>query len=154
MTPLVTSHDYVTSIQQERLSQARESLKDFQRAAQGAVGFLHNAEASFLSAPGGVLDCTDEQRQTQQGLEAFEDGFQAHICKLGERVLEQPCLSRPETELLHVSVLSQLLVGGAALKAQAQLRLESLQRYWALLCNVLSDYVVTSVYFLVYEKNE
>ncbi|XP_028252465.1 nesprin-2a isoform X3 [Parambassis ranga] len=110
------------------LSQARESLKDYQWAAQGAIGFLHNAEATFLSAPGGFLDCTEEQRQTQQALEALEDGFQAHIFHLMERVPEQPCLSRPKTEQLHIGILSQLLVGRAVLEAQAQLRLESLQR--------------------------
>uniref|UniRef100_A0AAQ6IQR6 KASH domain-containing protein n=1 Tax=Anabas testudineus TaxID=64144 RepID=A0AAQ6IQR6_ANATE len=115
-------------VQMESLSQARESLKDYQWAAQGAIGFLHNAEATFLSAPGGFLDCTEEQGQTQQALEALEDGFQAHICHLGELVPQQPCLSRSKIEQLHISVLSQLLVGRAILEAQAQLRLESLQR--------------------------
>lgn len=75
------------------------------------------------------MDCTEEQRHTQQALEALEDGFQAHICHLMERVPEQPCLSRPKTEQLHIGILSQLLVGRAVLEAQAQLRLESLQRY-------------------------
>uniref|UniRef100_UPI0037E98A37 nesprin-2a n=1 Tax=Semicossyphus pulcher TaxID=241346 RepID=UPI0037E98A37 len=112
----------------ESLSHARESLKDYQWAAQGAIGFLHNAEATFLSAPGGFLDCTEEQRQTQQALEALEDGFQAHICHLVDLVPKQPCLSRPKTEQLHISIVSQLLVGRASLEAQAQLRLESLQR--------------------------
>ncbi|CAJ1078355.1 LOW QUALITY PROTEIN: nesprin-2 [Xyrichtys novacula] len=110
------------------LAQARESLKDYQWAAQGAIGFLHNAEATFLSAPGGFLDCTEEQKQTQQALEALEDGFQAHISHLLELVPQQPCLSQPETEKLHISIFSQLLVGRAVLEAQAQLRLESLQR--------------------------
>ncbi|KAM4521617.1 nesprin-2a isoform 3-T4 [Odontesthes bonariensis] len=110
------------------LSQARESLKDYQWAAQGAIGFLYNAEATFLSAPGGFLDCTEEQRQTQQALQALEDGFQAHISHFVERMPQQPCLSRPETEVLHTSILSQLLVGRAVLEAQAQLRLECLQR--------------------------
>lgn len=108
-------------------------MKDYEWAAQGAIGFLHNAEATFLSAPGGFLDCTEEQRQTQQALEALEDGFQAHICHLGDLVPQQPCLSRPKTEQLHTSILSQLLVGRAILEAQAQLRLESLQRYWLFL---------------------
>ncbi|XP_069371611.1 nesprin-2a isoform X5 [Paralichthys olivaceus] len=112
----------------ESLSQARESLKDYQWAAQGAIAFLHNAEAMFLSAPGGFLDCTEEQRQTQQALEALEDGFQAHMCHLVELLPRQPCLSHPEVEQLHISLLSQLLVGRAVLEAQAQLRLESLQR--------------------------
>ncbi|KAK5852700.1 hypothetical protein PBY51_006550 [Eleginops maclovinus] len=114
-------------LRMESLCQARESLKDYQWAAQGAIGFLHNAEATFLSAPGGFLDCTEEQRQTHQALEALEDGFQAHICHLVELVPQQPCLSRPETEQLHISILSQLLAGRGMLEAQAQLRLESLQ---------------------------
>ncbi|XP_029351666.1 nesprin-2a isoform X2 [Echeneis naucrates] len=115
-------------LRMECISQARESLKDFQWAAQGAIAFLHNAEATFLSAPGGFLDCTEEQRQTQQALEALEDGFQAHIQHLVELVPQQPCLSRPDMEQLHIRILSQLLVGRAVLEAQAQLRLESLQR--------------------------
>ncbi|XP_071395747.1 LOW QUALITY PROTEIN: nesprin-2-like [Centroberyx affinis] len=114
--------------QMESLSQARESLKDYHWAAQGAIGFLHNAEATFLSAPGGFLDCTEEQRQTQQALATLEDGLQAHICHLVELVPQQSCLSRPKTEQLHIGILSQLLVGRATLEAQAQLRLDALQR--------------------------
>ncbi|XP_022621783.1 nesprin-1-like [Seriola dumerili] len=114
-------------LQMESLSQARESLKDYQWAAQGAIAFLHNAEGTFLSAPGGFLDCTEEQRQTRQALKALEDGFQAHICHLVELVPQQPCLSRPKAEQLHIGILTQLLVGRAVLEAQAQLRLESLQ---------------------------
>ncbi|KAL7388816.1 hypothetical protein ABVT39_021245 [Epinephelus coioides] len=113
-------------LRMESLCQARESLKDYQWAAQGAIGFLHNAEATFLSATGGFLDCTEEKRQTQQALEALEDGFQAHISHLADLVPQQPCLSCPKQ--LHISILSQLLVGRAILEAQAQLRLESLQR--------------------------
>lgn len=115
---------------QENLSRARESLKDYHWAAQGAISFLHNAEATFLTAPGGFLDCTEEQKQTQQALEALEDGFQAHICHLSELLPQQSCLSRPETEELHINILGQLTVGRAILEAQAQIRLESLQRYW------------------------
>lgn len=120
-------------IQQESLSQARESLKDYHWAAQGAIGFLHNAEATFLTALGGFLDCTEEQKQTQQALEALEDGFQAHISHLSELLPQQNCLSFPETEVLHITILSQLVVGRAILEAQAQFRLESLKRYWLFL---------------------
>lgn len=108
-------------------------MKDYQWAAQVAIGFLHNAEATFLSAPGGFLDCTEEQRQTQQALDALEDGFQDHICHLADVVPHQTLLSCPETEQLHISILSQLLVGRAILEAQAKLRLETLQRYWLFL---------------------
>nr|XP_040016362.1 nesprin-2 isoform X2 [Gasterosteus aculeatus aculeatus] len=114
-------------LRMESLCQARESLKDYHWAAQGAMCFLHNAEATFLSAPGGFLDCTEEQTQTQQALEALEGGFQAHICHLVDLVPSQTCLSRPKTEQLHIGILSQLLVGRAILEAQAQLRMESLR---------------------------
>lgn len=115
---------------QESLSRARESLKDYHWAAQGAISFLHNAEATFLTAPGGFLDCTEEQKQTQQAVEALEAGFQAHISHLSGLLPQQSCLSRPDTEELHISILSQLTVGRAVMEAQAQIRLESLQRYW------------------------
>lgn len=75
------------------------------------------------------MDCTEEQTQTQQALEALEGGFQAHICHLVDLVPSQTCLSRPKTEQLHIGILSQLLVGRAILEAQAQLRMESLRRY-------------------------
>ncbi|XP_077408932.1 nesprin-2a isoform X3 [Vanacampus margaritifer] len=115
-------------LQMECLSKTRESLKDYQWAAQGAINFLHNAEITFLSAPGGFLDCTEEQTQTQQAVQALEDGFVAHIQHLVELVPQQVCLSRSKTQDLHVGILSQLLVGRAVLEAQARLRLESLQR--------------------------
>ncbi|XP_067338852.1 nesprin-2 isoform X4 [Channa argus] len=115
-------------LQMERLSQARESLRAYHCAAQKAVGFLHNSQAMFISASGGFLDCTEEQRQIQQVLEVLEDGFQAHICHLVKLVTKQTCFSHPKTEQLHISILSQLLVGRAVLKAQAQHRMESSQR--------------------------
>lgn len=111
------------------MSQARESLKDYHWAAQGAIGFLHNAEATFLTAPGGFLDCGEEQKQTQQALEALEAGFQAHISHLSELLPHLSGLSRPQTQELHIGILGQLTVGRAVLEAQAQIRLESLQRY-------------------------
>ncbi|XP_077366480.1 nesprin-2a isoform X2 [Festucalex cinctus] len=115
-------------LQMECLSKTRESLKDYQWAAQGAINFLHNAEITFLSAPGGFLDCTEEQTQTQHAIQALEDGFVAHIQHLVELVPRQVCLSCSKTQDLHVGILSQLLVGRAILEAQAQHRLESLQR--------------------------
>nr|XP_054604094.1 nesprin-2 isoform X2 [Nothobranchius furzeri] len=110
------------------LSEAADSLKDYEWAAQSALTFLKNAEATFLSAPGGFPNCTEEQKRIQQALKDLEDGLESHICHLADRVPQQRCLSASETEVLHITVLSQLLVGRAALEAQAQLRLESLQR--------------------------
>ncbi|KAK2855974.1 hypothetical protein Q5P01_004709 [Channa striata] len=115
-------------LQMERLSQARESLKTYHWAAQKAAGLLHNAEATLSSAFCGFLSCTEEQKQTQQALAVLEDGFQPHICHLVKLIPNQTCLFRPKTEQLHISIFSQLLVGRAVLEAQAQHRLESLQR--------------------------
>lgn len=78
------------------------------------------------------MDCAEEQRQTQEALESLEKGFHAHICHLVERVPRELCLSFPKTEQLHINILSQLMVGRAILEAQAQLRLETLQRYLVL----------------------
>ncbi|KAM8847639.1 nesprin-2a isoform 3-T3 [Synchiropus picturatus] len=114
--------------QMESLSQARESLKDFQWAAQGAIAFLRDAEASFLSAHGGFLDCSQEHLETQRALQVLEEGFRSHMCHLEELVPRHPCLSPDETRQLHTSVLAQLVVGRSVLEAQAQLRLEALQR--------------------------
>ncbi|XP_077444049.1 nesprin-2a [Stigmatopora argus] len=115
-------------LQMECLSKAREGIKDYQWAAQGAIHFLQNAEMTFLSAPGGFLDCTEEQTQTQKAIEALEEGFVAHIQHLVQLVPQQDCLSCSKTQDLHIGILSQLLVGRAILEAQAQHRLESLQR--------------------------
>lgn len=76
------------------------------------------------------MDCREEQKQTHQALEALEDGFQAHISHLSERLLHLSSLSCPEAQELHINLLGQLTVGRAILEAQAQIRLESLQRYW------------------------
>ncbi|XP_053737451.1 nesprin-2 isoform X3 [Synchiropus splendidus] len=114
--------------QMESLSQARESLKDFQWAAQGAIAFLRDAEASFLSAHGGFLDCSQEHLETQRALQVLGEGFRSHMSHLEELVPRHPCLSPEETRQLHTSVLAQLVVGRSVLEAQAQLRLEALQR--------------------------
>ncbi|CAL8393150.1 unnamed protein product [Arctogadus glacialis] len=112
----------------EDLAHAREALKDYHWAAQGALSFLHNAEATFLSAPGGFLDCAEEQKETREALASLKDVLQAHISHLVELVPKHPSLSSQKTEQLHIGVLSHLLVGRAILEAQAQLRLEALER--------------------------
>ncbi|XP_046877069.1 nesprin-2-like isoform X4 [Hypomesus transpacificus] len=114
----------------ENLSQAREALKDYHWAAQGAVAFLHNAETTFLSPSGGFLDCTEELTHAQQALASFQEGIEAHVSHLLDVVPQRAShvLAFPPTELLHARVLSHVLVGRATLEAQAQLRLEALKR--------------------------
>ena len=75
------------------------------------------------------MDCAEEQRETQEALASLKDVLQAHISHLVELVPHQPCLSSQKTEQLHIGVLSHLLVGRATLEAQAQLRLDALERY-------------------------
>ena len=117
-------------VSQENLSQAREALKDYHWAAQGAVAFLHNAETTFLSPSGGFLDCTEELTHAQQALASFQEGIEAHVSHLLDVVPQRAShvLAFPPTELLHARVLSHVLVGRATLEAQAQLRLEALKR--------------------------
>lgn len=70
----------------------------------------------------------EEHRYVQQIFSTLVEGFQARLSEVGASVPQQTCLSIPLTEQLHIKVLSHLLVQGAKLEAQAQLRLEALQR--------------------------
>lgn len=63
----------------------------------------------------------------------FQEELEAHVGQLVELVPRQRCLSQSETAELHTGLLSQVLVRGAALGAQAQLRLECLHRYWVII---------------------
>ncbi|XP_014000581.2 nesprin-2a isoform X3 [Salmo salar] len=112
----------------ENLSHAREALKDYHWAAQGVVTFLLEAEAMFLAPPGGFVDCTEEQWHTQEPLASLGESLQAQISHLLELAPQQACLSFPQSEQLHIQVLSHLLVERAALEAQVELRTEALQR--------------------------
>ncbi|XP_071226495.1 nesprin-2a isoform X1 [Salvelinus alpinus] len=112
----------------ENLSHAREALKDYHWAAQGVVTFLLEAEAMFLAPPGGFVDCTEEQWHTQEPLASLGESLQVQISHLLELAPQQACLSFPQSEQLHIRVLSHLLVERAALEAQVELRTEALQR--------------------------
>ncbi|XP_052326819.1 nesprin-2 isoform X7 [Oncorhynchus keta] len=112
----------------ENLSHAREALKDYHWAAQGVVTFLLEAEAMFLAPPGGFVDCTEEQWHTQEPQASLWESLQAQISHLLELAPQQACLSFPQSEQLHIQVLSHLLVERATLEAQVELRTEALQR--------------------------
>ncbi|XP_036841097.1 nesprin-2 isoform X1 [Oncorhynchus mykiss] len=112
----------------ENLSHAREALKDYHWAAQGVVTFLLEAEAMFLAPPGGFVDCTEEQWHTQEPQASLGESLQAQISHVLELAPQQACLSFPQSEQLHIRVLSHLLVERAALEAQVELRTEALQR--------------------------
>lgn len=70
----------------------------------------------------------EEHRYIQQIFSTLVEGFQARLSEVGVCIPQQKCLSIPLTEQLHIEVLSHLLVQDAKLEAQAQLRLEVLQR--------------------------
>ncbi|KAK2883496.1 hypothetical protein Q8A67_017133 [Cirrhinus molitorella] len=112
----------------DKLLQAREALKHYHWAVQLAESFFQQIGSSLMIPSDGFKGYKEEQRYIQQIFTTLVEGFQARLSEVGASVPQQTCLSIPLTEQLHIEVLSHLLVQDAKLEAQAQLRLEALQR--------------------------
>ncbi|KAL6486315.1 hypothetical protein MHYP_G00057070 [Metynnis hypsauchen] len=115
-------------IHTEKLLQAKEALKEYQRSVHGAMDFLQQVEFRLLIPSSSFKDSTEELRHSQQTLASLSEGFQAHMAEIQSRLPQQSCFSVIHTEKLHIQVLSQLLVSDAILETQAQLKLKTLQR--------------------------
>lgn len=113
---------------QDKLLKAREALKRYCWAVQGAESFFHHIESNLMISSTGFQGYKEEHRYIQQIFSTLVEGFQARLSEVGVCIPQQKCLSIPLTEQLHIEVLSHLLVQDAKLEAQAQLRLEVLQR--------------------------
>ncbi|XP_017539502.1 nesprin-2 isoform X2 [Pygocentrus nattereri] len=112
----------------EKLLQAKEALKEYQRAVRGAMDLIQQVEFRLLIPSSSFKDCTEELRHSQQTLASLSEGFQAHMAEIQSRLPQRSCFSVIHTEKLHIQVLSQLLVSDAILETQAQLKLKTLQR--------------------------
>lgn len=113
---------------QDKLLQAREALKRYHWAVQGAESFFQQIRSNLMIPSDGFKGYKEEHRYIQQIFSTLVEGFQIRLSEVGASVPQQTCLSIPLTEQLHIKVLSHLLVQDAKLEAQAQLRLEALQR--------------------------
>ncbi|XP_059369612.1 nesprin-2-like [Carassius carassius] len=111
----------------DRLLQAREALKHYHWAVQGAESFFQQIGSSLMISDS-FKGYKEEHRYVQQIFSTLVTDFQAHLSDVGASVPQQTCLSIPLIEQLHIEVLSHLLVQDAKFEAQAQLRLEALQR--------------------------
>ncbi|XP_077075807.1 nesprin-2a [Siphateles boraxobius] len=109
----------------DKLLQAREALKHYTWAVQGAENFFQQIRSNLMIPSTGYKE---EHCYLQQIFSTLVEGFQAHLSKVGACVPQQTCLSIPLTEQLHIEVFSHLLVQNAKLEAQVQLRLKDLQR--------------------------
>ncbi|KAF4099427.1 hypothetical protein G5714_019553 [Onychostoma macrolepis] len=112
----------------DKLLQAREALKHYHWVVQGAESFFQQIGSNLIIPSDGFRGYKEEHRHVQQIFSTLVEGFQARFSEVGASVPQQTCLSIPLTEQLHIKVLSHLLVQDAKLEAQAQLRLEALQR--------------------------
>ncbi|KAK3542505.1 hypothetical protein QTP86_027710 [Hemibagrus guttatus] len=114
-------------MQTENLLKANEALKDYHRAVRRAVGFLQRIEIDLLVPSASFQDSKKELNHTHQILTNLSKGFQDHVTEIQARLPSQACFS-PQTETLHIQFLSYLYVTHAKLHAQAQFKLEDLQR--------------------------
>ncbi|XP_051511030.1 LOW QUALITY PROTEIN: nesprin-2-like [Myxocyprinus asiaticus] len=112
----------------DKLIQAQEVLKHYHWTIRGARSFFQQIDSNLMMPSVCFKDCKEEQHHIQQTSTSLVEGFQAHLAEVGTRIPQHTCLSVPQTEQLHIQVLSHLLVQDAKLEAQAQLRLEALHR--------------------------
>ncbi|XDV42021.1 hypothetical protein PO909_010774 [Leuciscus waleckii] len=116
------------NVHMDKLLQAREALKHYSWAVQGAESFFQQIRSNLMIPSTGFKGYKEEHRYIQQIFSTLVEGFQARLSEIGACVPQQTCLSIPLTEQLHIEVFSHLLVQDAKLEAQAQLRLKALQR--------------------------
>ncbi|TRY94947.1 hypothetical protein DNTS_013096, partial [Danionella cerebrum] len=112
----------------DKLLQAKEVLKTYHREVQSAESFLKQIETSLLTYSTGIKSYKAEHRCIQELYSTLAEGFPQCLSKVGACVPQQTCFSISQTKQLHIEALSRLLVQDAKLEAQAQIRLEALQR--------------------------
>lgn len=102
-------------------------MKDYYSANRKSVGFLQQIEAELLIPSASFKGTEEELNHMQQLLTSLSKEFQDHVTKLQACLPSQACFS-PRIKNLHIQFVSHLYVTHAKLEAQAQLKLEALQR--------------------------
>lgn len=111
------------------LSKAKELLKSYSRRVRSANQFLQRTESVLLPSLCSPRSCSERLKDVQQALLTLDKEFQSHLIEIQTLAPFSPLFSAQKVEKLQAEILGCLLVRMSALKAQAQLRLEALQRY-------------------------
>lgn len=111
------------------LAKAKESLKNFYRGVRRVNQFLQTSESVLLPSLCSPRSCSERLKDVQQALLPLDKEFQSHLAEIQNLAPFNRLFSVPKVEQVQVEVLGFLLVRMSALKAQAQLRLEALERY-------------------------
>lgn len=111
------------------LSKAKESLKNYSRGVRSVNQFLQRTESVLLPSLCSPRSCSERLKDVQQALSTSDKDFESHLSQIQTLAPFSPLFSGQKVEQLQLQVLGCLLVRMSALKAQAQLRLEALERY-------------------------
>lgn len=111
------------------LSKAKESLKNYSRGVRRAGEFLQRTESVLLPSLCSPRSCSERLKDVQHALLTSHKEFQSHLAEIQTLAPFSPLFSVQKVEELQVNILGCLLVRMSTLKAQAQLRLEALERY-------------------------
>lgn len=111
------------------LSKAKESLKNYSRGVRSAGEFLQRTESVLLPSLCSPRSCSERLKDVQHALLTSHKEFQSHLAEIQTLAPFSPLFSVQKVEELQVKILGCLLVRMSTLKAQAQLRLEALERY-------------------------
>lgn len=111
------------------LSKAKESLKNYSRGVKRVNQFLQRTESILLPSLCTPRSCSERLKDIQQALLTLDKEFQTHMAEIQNLAPFSLLFSGQKVEQLQVEALGCLLVRMSALKAQAQLRLEALERY-------------------------
>ncbi|MCJ8731015.1 hypothetical protein PDJAM_G00191160 [Pangasius djambal] len=110
------------------LSKAKESLKNYSRGVRSAIQFLQRTESVLLPSLCSPRSCSERLKDVQQALLTLDKEFQSPLTEIQTLAPFSPLFSAQKVEQLQAEILGCLLVRMSTLKAQAQLRLEALER--------------------------
>lgn len=94
-----------------------------------ASRFLQRTESVLLPSLCSARSCSERLKDVQQALLTLDKEFASHLTEIQTLGPVSPLFSAQKAEQLQVEILGCLVVRMSALKAQAQLRLEALERY-------------------------
>ncbi|TSV02080.1 Nesprin-2 [Bagarius yarrelli] len=110
------------------LSNSKDSLKNYSKRVRSANQFLQRTESILLPSLCSPRSCSERLKDVQQALLSLDKDFKSYLNEIQNLATLSPIFSAQKTERLQFEIQGCLLVRISTLKAQAQLRLEALQR--------------------------